>query len=202
MPAIVEAAAAYYVEVGLPKNRITLVESIPSGHGFVTDRSGTDCGTTSKPYVLACGYDQAGAALSAIYDKLNPRAEVPVGTLRAFDQTPFTKDLANAGLADTGFVYVPDTCTAAAHCRVEIVFHGCRQSYAAVGDTAMREAGFAAWADTNNLIVLYPQVAAGAATNPEGCWDWWGYTGRDYLTREAPQIKAVHRMLERLAESG
>ncbi|MEI9900752.1 MAG: hypothetical protein WDN31_12225 [Hyphomicrobium sp.] len=53
------------------------------------------------------------------------------------------------------------------------------------------------WADTNNIIVLFPQTAA-TPLNPQGCWDWWGYTGSEYLTREAPQITAVYRMLERL----
>ncbi|MBL8397499.1 MAG: poly(3-hydroxybutyrate) depolymerase, partial [Candidatus Accumulibacter sp.] len=64
------------------------------------------------------------------------------------------------------------------------------------------------WADSNRLIVLYPQTvprhgpAFGSLkwiTNPFSCWDWWGYTGRDYSTRHGVQIKAVRAMLERLA---
>ena len=35
--------------------------------------------------------------------------------------------------------------------------------------------------------------------NPLGCWDWWGYSGSDYLTRAGPQIKAVRAMIDRLA---
>ena len=27
--------------------------------------------------------------------------------------------------------------------------------------------------------------------NPNGCWDWWGYTGQNYATKEAVQIRAV-----------
>lgn len=48
------------------------------------------------------------------------------------------------------------------------------------------------------MIVLFPQTET-SPLNPQACWDWGGYTGRDYLTRRAPQIIAVHRMLERLA---
>jgi poly(3-hydroxybutyrate) depolymerase len=59
-------------------------------------------------------------------------------------------------------------------------------------------AGYTRWADTNNIIVLFPQTAA-TPFNPQGCWDWWGYTGREYLTRKAPQIVAVRRMVEQLA---
>ena len=85
------------------------------------------------------------------------------------------------------------------HCRVHIVFHGCEQSRAQVGDTVIRETGFADWAETNRIIVLFPQAAA-SALNPQTCWDWWGYTGPNFLTRDAPQIKAVQAMLVRLSE--
>ena len=39
--------------------------------------------------------------------------------------------------------------------------------------------------------------------NPEGCWDWWGYSSPDaerpdYHSRSAIQIRAIHRMLQRL----
>ena len=42
------------------------------------------------------------------------------------------------------------------------------------------------------------QVTTGTL-NPQACWDWWGYTGREYLTRKGPQVVAVRRMLDRLA---
>ncbi len=97
-----------------------------------------------------------------------------------------------------GMLYVPDDCRRQMGCRVHIAFHGCGQNRASVGDTFITDAGYLAWADTNRLVVLFPQVAQNAL-NPQGCWDWWGYTGRDYLTRQAPQIVAVHRMLLHLA---
>jgi hypothetical protein len=58
------------------------------------------------------------------------------------------------------------------------------------------------------MIVLYPQarsrygLALGAwkyIMNPKGCWDWWGYSGADYHTKEGVQIKAVAAMIEQLA---
>jgi poly(3-hydroxybutyrate) depolymerase len=60
--------------------------------------------------------------------------------------------------------------------------------------------GFARWADGNRLVVLFPQVSVNPVLNPKGCWDWWGYTGEDYLTNEAPQIAAIWKMVERLAK--
>ena len=54
-------------------------------------------------------------------------------------------------------------------------------------------------AAANRIVLLFPQIRSGAL-NPRGCWDWWGYTGKDFLTRDAPQIKAVRAMLEQLAQ--
>ena len=50
-------------------------------------------------------------------------------------------------------------------------------------------------------MVLYPQVQSSnmAPMNPLGCWDWWGYTGEDYLSQSAAQLAAVRSMVERLA---
>jgi len=45
--------------------------------------------------------------------------------------------------------------------------------------------------------VLYPQVN-GSLLNPRGCWDWFGYTGRDYATKSGPQMAAVKAMTDRL----
>ena len=39
--------------------------------------------------------------------------------------------------------------------------------------------GFARWADTNRLVILFPQVEA-RILNTKACWDWWGYTGKDF----------------------
>ena len=81
---------------------------------------------------------------------------------------------------------------------MHIAFHGCGQNRTVIGDSFARDSGFARWADTNNLIVLFPQTAT-TPINPQGCWDWWGYSGPDYLTRNAPQIIAVRRMVERMS---
>jgi len=65
---------------------------------------------------------------------------------------------------------------------LHIALHGCEQNINTVGMTFVEGSGFARWADTNRLVILFPQVSA-SVLNPKGCWDWWGYTGNDYLTR-------------------
>ncbi|MEZ5775625.1 MAG: poly(3-hydroxybutyrate) depolymerase [Hyphomicrobiaceae bacterium] len=196
--AIVEAAEAFYVNVGVPARAITLVENVGAGHAFVTESTGLSCGTTGEPYLTDCDYDQAGALLETLLGPLAPPSTNPAGRLVDFDQLAYVGDAVVHGFAPTGAVYVPDTCAATPGCRIHIVFHGCGQSRERIGDAFVDGAGYQRWADTNRLVVLFPQVSA-SPFNPEGCWDWWGYTGRAYLTREGTQIAAVWRMVDRLA---
>ena len=35
--------------------------------------------------------------------------------------------------------------------------------------------------------------------NPHGCWDWWGFTGDGYATKQGVQIRAIREMVGRLA---
>lgn len=58
----------------------------------------------------------------------------------------------------------------------------------------MRHAGYNAWAESNNIIVLYPQVHA-SLLNPMGCWDWWGYTGAHYAQKGGPQMATIKNMV-------
>lgn len=203
VPTIVRAAAEFYRELGVQDEQIKFVDNLDAGHAFVTDNAGLACDETGKPYVVDCDYDQAGDLLSFIYGPLKPAVAQPSGDYITFDQRPFTNDLQTHGLEDSGVVYVPTACrsngTAASGCRVHIAFHGCGQNRTMAGDAFIRETGFSRWADSNKIIVLFPQAAT-SPFNPQGCWDWWGYTGRGYMTRQAPQINAVHRMLMRLTQ--
>jgi poly(3-hydroxybutyrate) depolymerase len=198
VPAIVTAAAEFYVAIGVAPSRIKYVANVSAGHAFVTENKGLACGQTAAPYIVDCDYDQAGELLRHIYGELAPKAAAPAGQLLVFDQSEFTRDLGDHGMSTLGAVYVPAECADGGGCRVHIAFHGCSQNRAAVGEAFTTGAGFAAWAGTNRLVILFPQAAHSPA-NPQGCWDWWGYTGRDFLTKSAPQIVAVRRMLERLA---
>lgn len=200
VPSIVKHAAEFYAKLGVPAANIKFVNAVPAGHAFVTDDEGGACDRSGEPYVVDCDYDQAGELLKHIYGALAARSETPIGAFTEFDQRPFHAGQMPDGMADTGVVYVPNACRSAGDCRVHIAFHGCAQNREAVGDAFIKESGFARWADTNNLIVLFPQVAT-TVSNPQGCWDWWGYTGHDYLTRNAPQIKAVYNMLVALHQS-
>jgi poly(3-hydroxybutyrate) depolymerase len=184
-------------EVGVSETNLTLVEK-EGGHAFITEEGGAACGITAKPYVSDCNYDQAAAILAWIYGPLQAREAEPKGRFILFDQQAFAKP--GDGLADEGVVYVPPACEAERGCRVHIALHGCEQSRETVGDDFIKESGYAGLADTNRLIILFPQTKT-SAINPQGCWDWWGYTDLDYLGKDAPQIAAIWAMVEQLAKS-
>ena len=91
---------------------------------------------------------------------------------------------AGPDLGEQGFVFIPQACEA-----------GGGMNSAAIGDAFARRGGLNEWADSNRLIVLYPQTGA-AAVN--GCWDWWSYGGAGFAASAAPQMRALMAMLARL----
>ena len=61
--------------------------------------------------------------------------------------------------------------------------------------------GYNYWADTNNIIILYPQIQK-TILNPGGCWDWWGYTlPFNYPTKIAPQIATIDNIITSLFDN-
>jgi poly(3-hydroxybutyrate) depolymerase len=102
-------------------------------------------------------------------------------------------------LNDTGYAYVPTACADGETCKVHVVFHGCKQTVEDIQEQYVRRTGYNRWADGNGIIVLYPQARHDPQGNPNGCWDWWGYSGTDYATKVGPQMAAVRAMLDRLA---
>ena len=118
-----------------------------------------------------------------------------------FNQRAFAP--ASSGMAEAGYLYVPQPCAAAgARCKVHVAIHGCVQAAESVGDKFYTESGYNHWADDNKLIVLYPQVNKSTAPyNPQGCWDWWGYTGANYALKSGVQMKAIKAMVDRLTQT-
>ena len=199
--AVVERLRQFYAAI-LPAGSVFLRDDLRAGHAMVTADAGGPCERTGGSFVVDCDYDAAGALLAFIHGPLEPPAAVPSGRRVTFDQAEFVRGGTRAaGLADTGRAYVPAACASGARCRIHVALHGCRQSVEAVGDAFLAGAGYERWADTNRLVILYPQARAtwGFPWNPYGCWDWWGYTGAGHATREGVQVRAIKAMVDRIA---
>jgi hypothetical protein len=208
---VMDVLANYY-EHYVTQGRISYKHDLGAGHGMVVDDSTADaCFSNADPYINDCSYDAAGLLLKQIYGHLNPPSSQLSGTFLEYDQREFLNgDAYSHSMRDSGFVYVPQACRAS-RCRVHVAFHGCLQNYDTIGNQFYKKAGYNRWADSNHIIVLYPQTIArfgwnwktfwkiGYVWNPNGCWDWWGYDGPDYFTKSGAQMSAIRKMLERLA---
>jgi poly(3-hydroxybutyrate) depolymerase len=200
---VVDAVRDFFHAAGSPANNVQYIRNVPAGHAFISVNFGAACGRTASPYVDECTvdgapYDQPEAILTKIYGKLLPKGATLSASPTPFDQTEFAWPI--AGMSNTGYVYVPASCAeAGARCAVHIVFHGCKQGAGVVGDAVYGRVGYNEWADANGIIVLYPQVdPTTIPPNPDGCWDWYGYTGLNFQTQSGPQLAAVRAMVQRL----
>jgi hypothetical protein len=180
--------------------------AIGAGHSQVTIDYGNSCSDNGGEFINDCRYDQAGVILQHIYGALNPRNDGALsGQLLDFSQADFTApdQPADVSMDDRGFAYVPAAC-ANEPCRVHVALHGCLQSVGKIGDDFVKHAGYNEWADTNHIIVLYPQTTVLGLSNPQACWDWWGYLDANpmltptYLLKSGKQIHAIKAMVDRL----
>lgn len=198
---VVDEVRNYYRHY-LPSANIFYKNDIASEHAMITDFFGSACRFKGKAYINNCHFDLAGDMLKWIYGPLNSKNSGTLsGTFVEFKQTEFIADAAVHGMADTGWLFVPANCGSKRLCKLHVVLHGCGQSVANVSDKYYRNTGYNQWADSNDLIVLYPQVAGSSPGNPNGCWDWWGYDDANYAKKSGRQMAAIKGMVDRIIGS-
>jgi hypothetical protein len=203
---VVDQTQRFLAVAGVPESNIKYVKTTSAGHALITDNdSDTSCAVTAPPFINDCDIEQAHDILQQIYGKLNPPTQKLSGAIIAFNQREFI-DSDRASMGDEGFAYVPASCEKA-RCKVHIALHGCRQSATMIGNRYYTTTGYNEIADTNNIIVLYPQIKPSDTVpyNPKGCWDFWGYSSVDnthpnFFSKEAPQMQAIDKMLKRLGQ--
>lgn len=195
-PGVMDALNTYYKSF-VTNSNIVYNKSIPAEHAMITDDYGSACGTKASPYINDCNFDLAGAILQQLYGSLNPRNNntLPSGNYIEFNQSQF---ISNHGMAPTGWAYVPQACQAggSATCKLHVVLHGCQQNVTLVQQQYVRNTGYNRWADSNNIVMLYPQTST-QATN--SCWDWWGYDSANYAKKSGPQMAAIKAMVDQVS---
>ena len=197
--AVSDQLAQFYAAF-LPSEQLRYVNHIAAAHSMPTRNKGNACNTAESPFINACQYDAAGELLGFLLGALQPAATTANGRIVKFDQETYAPS-GDLTLAEEGYVYIPQRCDAGAICKLHIAFHGCQQYADAIGERFVREAGYNEWADSNDLVILYPQTKSSMLPlNPKGCWDWWGYTDADYATRKGNQIATVAAMVQALRQ--
>lgn len=221
---VVQRTRQFYEMLGVKPDNIVYHDTVPAGHCIITDNpEDSVLATNQPPYINNGGFMQSHDILRHIYQGLKPAAERASGELLRFDQTEFLGNEAPwSSMSRFGYAYIPSNVLAGKvdEPRVHIALHGCKQGYnytdyvngradianqPPYGNRYFTTTGYNHIAESNDIIVLYPQAEGtdnGEIQNPDGCWDWWGYTSRDprspYYSRNAIQIKAIHAMLDRL----
>jgi poly(3-hydroxybutyrate) depolymerase len=203
--AVVDQSTAFYKLAGVPAKNIKYVTNVNAGHAITTNSNNdVACDVTAPPYINDCDFTQSQVILSHIYGPLNPPSATLSGKIIQFDQNEFERS-AITSMSDAAYAYVPQSCDEQ-RCKVHVAFHGCEQGASKIGNLFYSTTGYNELADTNNIIVLYPQVQASNLIpfNPKGCWDFWGYSSPnqfapDFYSKQAPQMAAIKAMLDRLA---
>jgi poly(3-hydroxybutyrate) depolymerase len=202
--AAVSDALVRFYRAFVPPEQIRYETQVAAGHGFPTAGAGGACEASAAPWLNDCGFDAAGQLLGFLYGDLAEPAGAAAGELLTFDQSRYVEGGDAASMDARGFLFLPASCAAGEACRLHVAFHGCGQGIGEVGRTFAAQAGYNRWAAANRIVVLYPQAARSrlAPFNPKGCWDWWGYSGPNYASREGLQIRSVWRMVQALGGAG
>ncbi len=191
-----------YYNYFVKKNNIKAVYTLDSNHCLPTDKNHEKlipCEECGSPFIGMCSYDGAGEALKHIYETSHAPLNNPGpanGRLVKFSQKEFWGKSKN--MHKYGYIYIPSQIDSQKQLKLHVVLHGCLQNIDFLNTDFIELAGYNEWAENNNMIILYPQVANIPKLNTAACWDWWGYEGNDFHTKNGPQIQAITAMITRL----
>jgi poly(3-hydroxybutyrate) depolymerase len=189
--------------------RLYFDNQFPAAHGWESPEGELSCGTLGSPFMVNCqvngaAYDSVKTWLTMFLGNLNARNNGKLsGTLYTFDQTEFGAS-PKVSMSPTGSVFVPRACEQGKACGLVLALHGCKQEAARIGNRWVTEAGINEWADTNRLVVVYPDTIASSApdpTNPNACFDWWGYANQvdtNYALKSGLQMSVLYSMVQRV----
>lgn len=192
-PALAGSVAGVYAALSEEAGGLEVVTDTGRAfpHLLPTLDRGVDCTLGGEPWLGRCDFDAAGTMMAKLFgEPAGDAGTEPAGQLQRFDQSAFNPPDVDPMMADAGYLYLPPDCRSGAACGVLVVFHGCQQNADMLGEAFVRDAGFNRWADVHRVAVLYPQVRSSyLPLNPKACWDWWGYTGEAYDTRDGAQLR-------------
>ncbi|KAL9656650.1 hypothetical protein ABK040_002921 [Willaertia magna] len=207
VPGVMKKLLEQYTDTfNVPKENIVTNFDTASEHAMITDDFGNRCDYAGSPYINNCKLDVSNEILRTIYfEDYTQNA-----TAAAIDSNLFyykqTGSYSAPSFDSKGYIYVPTACQQGTQCKVHVAFHGCVQGVSSIGLDYVKNAGYNKHAESNNLIVVYPQATTSYFNplNPNGCFDWWGYdqalpiNPSVYATKQGKQIAAIAALLKAL----
>ena len=163
-----------------------------ANHAIITDLATNHCPLLMPPYLSRCAdLDSIGEMLEFLFGTMNPRSQKePKQPLKSFSQDAFG-DIPNFGFA--GYLYVPANCEKrgstppAKLCKLLVAVHGCGQSTESMGSGTsgwdfVKYAGYNYWADTNDIVILYPQIGMPKIK------DFWEMLSPGFVTKAVENV--------------
>jgi len=156
------------------------------------------CSVGWRPPIVNCQYDMAGEVLKWILGStaIQPRAKMVSTNLFFLEQAkylPKGATLKNAALDERGLIYVPQQCRhqTPLKCGIHVHYHPCGGSIRQVSTSYFLQNGLPQYAESNDMVIVYPQATSAAIPEGAACFDWNGYTGKDFDTRQGRQLRFV-----------
>src|SRR3989344_1684564 len=182
---------------GIPTSTLVNTTNTWAGQGVIDPVANLQ---NSKVYLFSGTLDsvvKTGVmdALRTYYNSFVPAANVVYKKDIASEHAMVTDDYGN-GCSTKGAPYIRD-------CNFDLggamLLQDCKHNVNDVQQQYVRNTGYNRWADSNNIVMLYPQTSL-AATN--SCWDWWGYDSANYSKKSGPQMAAIKAMVDRVGSGG
>lgn len=206
------AVADMYRELGVRGEKLVTYFNYSSEHAWITNYWGNGCSHLGEPFVNNCGVDFAGNFLRHAFRHMgvafnDTRGTQLTGNMKPYNAGQFGASGLLNSMDSTAYYYVPAACAPGssgnASCNVHINFHGCTQQASKIGTEYVLHTGLNQWAESNNIIVIYPQTTSNVLKeNPNACFDWWGYDGSNYASKTGTQMAIVRATLQYLLDSG
>jgi poly(3-hydroxybutyrate) depolymerase len=190
-PVVMAMLYQYYQAYDAASN-ITFNNNTPAEHAWISPDGPNSCGTLWPPYINNCSIDPEQTFLTMFYGALNPKNTGTLGgSFIQFNQGPFCAGGSCSAISmdNTGWLYVPASCAAGQACKLVMVLHGCLTGQDVVGQDVVKEAGVNEWADTNDIVVIYPQAIIAARATPRAAGTWWATPGPTTRCRAARRCR-------------
>ena len=189
-----------YKDFGVTK--LTSYFNYTAEHAWITNYAGNTCSYLGSPYINNCDLDFAGVFLAASFEGMSlpwnkTRGIMNPSSLITFDQTAYGANVLFNSMDTIGYLYIPQAClNTTTRCHLHVNFHGCTQDRQSLGNEYVTYTGLNEWAESNNIVILYPQAAPNSLfENPNACFDWWGYASKNYAYKGGGQMGIVRAMI-------
>lgn len=158
---VVEKTRNYYANFVKNSTNIIFYNTFPAEHAWITTTATHKCDFFGDPFMNNCSFDAVGDFLNHFYAPINPPGVFNSNNLLRFEQSKYVLSGVPSAISmgDTGYVYIPSKCASGSEtCRLHVAFHGCNMDLATIGEIFVQHNGLNEYAESNNIVILYPQV--------------------------------------------